>query len=97
MYTILQRCREEDPTLVTRFKPKKTEKTERREKSDKEDRKHKKIKEKERSLNLEKDASWNPPIPVPKKSSKHCGECSGCLQTENCGNCDSCRYFFFFF
>ncbi|XP_015188319.1 PREDICTED: CXXC-type zinc finger protein 1-like [Polistes dominula] len=75
------RCKEEDPTLITRYKPRKT---------DQEDRKHKKYKEKERSLRYEYDAPWDPTLV--KKSSKRCGECTGCLRTDNCGKCDACRH-----
>lgn len=77
---IMQRCREEDPTLITRYKPRRT---------DQDDRKHRKYKEKERGHRYEYDAPWDPR--VEKKSSKRCGECTGCLRTENCGKCDACR------
>lgn len=76
----MQRCREEDPTLVTRYKPRRT---------DQDDRKHKKYKEKERGHRYEYDAPWDPS--TEKKSSKRCGECTGCLRMENCGKCDACR------
>ncbi|XP_032691339.1 CXXC-type zinc finger protein 1 [Odontomachus brunneus] len=75
------RCKEEDPTLITRYKPRRTEQ---------EDRKHKKYKEKEREHRYEYDAPWDPS--VEKKSSKRCGECTGCQRTENCGKCDACRH-----
>lgn len=77
---IMQRCREEDPTLITRYKPRRT---------DQDDRKYRKYKEKERGHRYEYDAPWDPR--VEKKSSKRCGECTGCLRTENCGKCDACR------
>ncbi|XP_034937857.1 CXXC-type zinc finger protein 1 [Chelonus insularis] len=73
------RCREEDSSLITRYKPRKT---------DQEERKYKKYKEKERVHRYENDESWDPI----KKSSKRCGECNGCLRTENCGKCDPCRH-----
>lgn len=76
----VQRCREEDSTLVTRYKPKKSEQ---------DDRRLKKFKEKVRDHRYEFDASWDPN--VVKKSSKRCGECSGCLRNDNCGKCDACR------
>jgi COMPASS component SPP1 len=78
----MQRCREEDPTLVTRYKPRR---------SDQDDRKHRKYKdkEKEKGHRYEYDAPWGPS--VEKKSSKRCGECTGCLRVENCGKCDACR------
>ncbi|OXU25193.1 hypothetical protein TSAR_001574 [Trichomalopsis sarcophagae] len=81
------RCREEDPTLVTRYKPKKSERVE---KSEQDEHKHKRYKEKERVLRYEYDAAWDPA--TTKKSSKRCGECSGCLRTDNCGKCDACRH-----
>lgn len=67
--------------MITRYKPRKT---------DQEDRKHKKYKEKERAHRYEHDAPWDPTLV--KKSSKRCGECTGCLRTENCGKCDACRH-----
>jgi len=76
----IQRCREEDPTLITRYKPRRT---------DQDDRKHKKYNERERGYRYEYDAPYDPN--VEKKSSKRCGECTGCLRTENCGKCDACR------
>lgn len=76
-----QRCKEEDSTLVTRYKPRK---------SDQDDVKYKKYKEKVRTIRYENDAPWDPS--VVKKSSKRCGECSGCTRMENCGKCDACRH-----
>ncbi|CAB0044321.1 unnamed protein product [Trichogramma brassicae] len=82
------KCKEEDPTLQTRYKPKRSEKVD---KTDKDDRKHKKNKEKEKVSKYEKDEPYNPATIGQKKPSKHCGECRGCLRTENCGKCDNCR------
>ena len=81
MLKILQRCKEEDPTLVTQYKPKRL---------DREDRKHKKHREKERAHRHQSIIDWE--APVIKKSSKRCGQCTGCLRTDNCGKCDACRY-----
>ncbi|XP_014218351.1 CXXC-type zinc finger protein 1 [Copidosoma floridanum] len=81
------RCREEDPTLVTRYKVKKIERTE---KTDQEDRKHKKNKEKEKSFKYDYDSHWD--LSGTKKSPKKCGDCSGCVRTDNCGRCDACRH-----
>lgn len=76
------RCKEEDPTLVTQYKPKRSER---------EDRKHKKHREKEKERAYRHEPiNWD--APVVKKSSKRCGECTGCLRTENCGKCDACRH-----
>lgn len=78
---LFQRCKEEDPTLVTQYKPKRSER---------EDRKHKKHREKEKERAYRHEPiDWD--APVIKKSSKRCGECTGCLRTENCGKCDACR------
>ncbi|XP_063979517.1 CXXC-type zinc finger protein 1-like [Diachasmimorpha longicaudata] len=75
------RCREEDPSLVTRYKPRRTEQ---------DDRKVKKYKEKERAHRHDHDDAWD--TTIIKKSSKRCGECTGCLRTEDCGKCDACRH-----
>lgn len=75
--------------MITRYKPKKAERSE---KKDKDDRKHRKNKEKEKIVKYEYDGAYDPIKPVVKKSSKRCGECSGCLRSENCGKCDACRY-----
>lgn len=77
------RCREEDPSLVTRFKQKKNEQP------DQERNKFKKYKDKEHEPTYEYDATYDPTII--KKTSKRCGECSGCLRLENCGKCDQCK------
>ncbi|KAF7998561.1 hypothetical protein HCN44_010969 [Aphidius gifuensis] len=76
------RCREEDPSLVTRFKQKKIDQPE-------QERKYKKYKDKEHELRYEYDAPYDPTII--RKTSKRCGECSGCLRIENCGKCDQCK------
>ncbi|XP_057341133.1 CXXC-type zinc finger protein 1-like [Microplitis mediator] len=102
------RCREEDSTLITRYKPRKT---------DQEDRRFKKYRDKDgRSggnsssaaatgsstgpgaaggRRYEYDEPWVGDSLIVKKSSqssKRCGECNGCLRNENCGKCDPCRH-----
>ncbi|XP_028161120.1 CXXC-type zinc finger protein 1-like isoform X3 [Ostrinia furnacalis] len=75
------RCREEDPTLKTRFRPQKRENDA---DSGRDDRK-KKRKEKDHSEN--KSAK--------RVSTKDgCGDCPGCLQTTDCGHCDACEDMF---
>ncbi|CAH1978378.1 unnamed protein product [Acanthoscelides obtectus] len=73
------RCKEEDPTLVTRWKTKK-ERQERDDvqtaKTNSEDYRSKKRKERGESKN--------------DKKVKKCGECMGCYRTEDCGRCDVC-------
>lgn len=87
-----QKCREDDPTLITRYKPKKTERSEKTDRpKEKDDKKHKKNKEKERLVKYEHDTPYDPAHSSIKKSSKRCGECSGCVRSENCGKCDACR------
>ncbi|CAG5074950.1 Similar to Cfp1: CXXC-type zinc finger protein 1 (Drosophila melanogaster) [Cotesia congregata] len=87
------RCREEDSTLITRYKPRKTEQ---------EDRRFKKYRHKDgrtpgtgtgTGRGYEYDEPWaEEALIVKKPQSKRCGECSGCLRTENCGKCDPCRH-----
>lgn len=72
------RCREEDPTLVTRYKPRKREGE--RNTSGTDERKSKKRRDKMESLE-EKVRS----------SSKRCGRCAGCFRTEDCGRCEGCH------
>ncbi|XP_046395583.1 CXXC-type zinc finger protein 1-like isoform X2 [Ischnura elegans] len=73
-----ERCREEDPTLQTKYKPKKkdgVEKTTPVKESDEyygEGKREKKKKDK-------------------SKSSRRCGECIACYRTEDCGRCDFCK------
>ena len=83
-FCIDQRCRDEDPTLLTRYKPRKSDQDERKFKKHKE-----KAREERHDRRYEYDKSWDPELV--KKSSKRCGECNGCLRTENCGKCDPCR------
>ncbi|XP_050354170.1 CXXC-type zinc finger protein 1-like isoform X2 [Nymphalis io] len=71
------RCREEDPTLKTRFRPQKRENDG---DSGRDDRKKKR---------KEKDHSENKSSKRPVKDG--CGDCSGCLQTNDCGHCDACE------
>ncbi|XP_045776634.1 CXXC-type zinc finger protein 1-like isoform X3 [Maniola jurtina] len=76
------RCREEDPSLKTRFRPQKRE-------NDvdsvlgKDDRKKKR---------KEKDHSENKSSRRPAKDG--CGDCAGCLQIHDCGHCDACEDMF---
>ncbi|XP_067015248.1 CXXC-type zinc finger protein 1 isoform X2 [Anabrus simplex] len=72
------RCREEDPTLQTRYKPRKREGD--RITAGNDDRKTKKRKEKLDSFE-EKT----------KSSSRRCGRCAGCYRTEDCDQCEGCR------
>ncbi|CAG9814768.1 unnamed protein product [Phaedon cochleariae] len=76
------RCKEEDSTLVTRWKTKKEQREESASVSayaqtEAEDRKSRK--RKERSDGGKAD-----------KKIKKCGECVGCYRTEDCGRCDVC-------
>ncbi|XP_026760648.2 CXXC-type zinc finger protein 1-like [Galleria mellonella] len=72
------RCREEDPSLKTRFRPQKREnETE----SSRDDRK-KKRKEKDHSENKSSKRG---------STKDGCGECEGCRQTHDCGHCDACE------
>ncbi|CAG4931544.1 unnamed protein product [Parnassius apollo] len=76
-----ERCREEDPSLKTRFRP---QKRENEADSGRDDRK-KKRKEKDHSENKSS-----------KRSSikDGCGDCSGCLQEHDCGHCEACEDMF---
>ncbi|CAH0594112.1 unnamed protein product [Chrysodeixis includens] len=72
------RCREEDPTLKTRFRPQKRE-------NDGEvarDDRKKKRKEKDHSENK---SSKRP------STKDGCGDCAGCLQLNDCGHCEACE------
>ncbi|XP_041969950.1 CXXC-type zinc finger protein 1-like [Aricia agestis] len=70
------RCREEDPTLKTRFRPQKRENDG---DSGRDDRKKKKEKDHTESKST-------------KRSTKDgCGDCSGCLQLHDCGHCEACE------
>lgn len=89
-FCYLQRCREEDPSLTIRYKPKKSERVEKPDRRDQEERKHKKNREKERYKQFE-DANFQESN-FPKKPTKRCGACSGCLRLENCGKCDNCQH-----
>ncbi|CAH2094402.1 unnamed protein product [Euphydryas editha] len=71
------RCREEDPSLKTRFRPQKREHDP---DSGRDDRKKKR---------KEKDHSENKSSKRPVKDG--CGNCSGCLQTHDCGHCEACE------
>lgn len=73
-----ERCREEDPTLKTRFRPQKRE----NEGDSGKDDKKKKRKEKDYSENKSSK----------RVSTKDgCGDCTSCLQTHDCGHCDACE------
>ncbi|KAG5886882.1 hypothetical protein JTB14_024739 [Gonioctena quinquepunctata] len=70
------RCKEEDPTLITRWKTKKERDESASAQTNAEDRKTKKRKERGENKN--------------DKKIKKCGECMGCYKTEDCGRCDVC-------
>ncbi|KAL4705755.1 hypothetical protein ACJJTC_018354 [Scirpophaga incertulas] len=76
-----ERCREEDPTLKTRFRPQKRENDT---DSGRDDRKKKR---------KEKDYSENKSSKRPS-AKDGCGDCHGCLQTHDCGYCDACEELF---
>ncbi|PSN52659.1 CXXC-type zinc finger protein 1 [Blattella germanica] len=87
MIFLFARCREEDPTLVTRYKPRKREGE--RNTSGADERKVKKRKDKlETYDHLEDNKIKSSSL---SSSSKRCGQCPGCCRTEDCGRCDSCR------
>ncbi|XP_047034107.1 CXXC-type zinc finger protein 1 isoform X1 [Helicoverpa armigera] len=73
------RCREEDPTLKTRFRPQKREND-----SDIAPRDDRKKKRKE------KDHSENKSSKRPS-TKDGCGDCPGCLQMNDCGHCEACE------
>lgn len=75
------RCREEDPTLKTRFRP---QKRENEVDSGRDDRK-KQRKEKDHSENKSSKRT------IIKDG---CGDCPGCLQDYDCGHCDACEEMF---
>ncbi|XP_047512603.1 CXXC-type zinc finger protein 1-like isoform X1 [Pieris napi] len=71
------RCREEDPSLKTKFRPQKRE----NDGDSGRDEGRKKKKEKEYSENK-----------TSKRPAKDgCGDCPGCLQLNDCGHCDACE------
>ncbi|CAG9832145.1 unnamed protein product [Diabrotica balteata] len=72
---ICVRCKEEDPSLTTRWKTKK-EHDETFSLVGQEERKSRKRKERGENKN--------------DKKIKKCGECMGCYRTEDCGRCDVC-------
>ncbi|KAM3962563.1 LOW QUALITY PROTEIN: CXXC-type zinc finger protein 1 [Aphomia sociella] len=73
-----ERCREEDPSLKTRFRPQKREIDGDLAKDDSK----KKRKEKDHSENK---SSKRP------STKDGCGECEGCQQSHDCGHCDACE------
>lgn len=79
------RCREDDSSLITRFKPKKIDQP------DQERTKYKKYKDKDYDYD-NNTSSYQSNDQIIKKTSKRCGECSGCRRLENCGKCDPCRH-----
>ncbi|XP_069691399.1 CXXC-type zinc finger protein 1-like isoform X2 [Periplaneta americana] len=79
------RCREEDPTLITKYKPRKREGERTTPGAD--ERKVKKRKDKLESCDILEDKIKSPLT----SSSKRCGKCPGCYRTEDCGRCDGCR------
>lgn len=70
------RCKEEDPTLVSKWKTKRDKDDTYVAKTDTEERKARKKKERGENKN--------------DKKLKKCGECMGCYRTEDCGRCDVC-------
>lgn len=70
------RCREEDPTLVSKWKTKREKDDNYTVKTDTEERKSRKRKERGENKN--------------DKKVKKCGECMGCYRTEDCGRCEVC-------
>ncbi|PNF24443.1 CXXC-type zinc finger protein 1 [Cryptotermes secundus] len=81
------RCREEDPTLVTKYKPRKREGE--RTTPGTEERKAKRRKDKLDSCEILEDNNIKPlPLSSPLK---RCGKCLGCYRTDDCGRCDGCR------
>ncbi|XP_018568188.1 CXXC-type zinc finger protein 1 isoform X2 [Anoplophora glabripennis] len=70
------RCKEEDSTLVTRWKTKRERDEASSVQNNSEDRKSRK----------RKDRGEN----KTDKKTKKCGECMGCYRTEDCGRCDVC-------
>ncbi|XP_065205552.1 CXXC-type zinc finger protein 1-like [Planococcus citri] len=86
------RCRAEDPSLKTRFKPGSgratnesppPRKKEYKDKEDEENTKHR-GRRKHREANADKKSSH-------KKRSKQCGQCENCLRPEDCGRCSNCK------
>ncbi|XP_049828645.1 CXXC-type zinc finger protein 1-like isoform X1 [Schistocerca gregaria] len=73
------RCREEDPTLVTKYKPRKREGE--HSSSNAIDRQSRDRKRKEKVGSADEKT----------RMSKRCGRCKGCYRTEDCGHCDGCR------
>ncbi|KAJ8939720.1 hypothetical protein NQ314_011006 [Rhamnusium bicolor] len=70
------RCKEEDPTLVTRWRTKKERDESSTAQTNSEERKSRKRKERGENKT--------------DKKVKKCGECMGCYKTEDCGRCDVC-------
>ncbi|XP_023014579.1 CXXC-type zinc finger protein 1 [Leptinotarsa decemlineata] len=70
------RCKEEDPSLITRWKTKRERDESAPTQINAEDRKSRK----------RKDRGEN----KTDKKMKKCGECMGCYRTEDCGRCDVC-------
>eukprot|EP00066_Takifugu_rubripes_P001635 XP_003962964.1 PREDICTED: CXXC-type zinc finger protein 1-like [Takifugu rubripes] len=77
-------CREKDPSLEIKYRPKKN--------------KEKKETEPEREEKSDRDESCTPPPKTDrrrasqiKRSARMCGECDACLRTEDCAQCDFCK------
>uniref|UniRef100_A0A8P4KF33 CXXC-type zinc finger protein 1 n=1 Tax=Dicentrarchus labrax TaxID=13489 RepID=A0A8P4KF33_DICLA len=79
-------CRDRDPSLEIKYRPKKT-----KEKEEKES-------EQEREDKLDGDGRSTPQPKIDrrrgsqiKRSARMCGECDACLRTEDCAQCDFCK------
>ncbi|XP_077301187.1 CXXC-type zinc finger protein 1-like isoform X2 [Arctopsyche grandis] len=79
-----ERCRQEDPSLTTRFKPRKRERDDR-------DRDERKKKRKEHSENRIQQISDSSPEERVSASASTCGTCSGCTRVYDCARCDACQ------
>uniref|UniRef100_A0A1B6DE16 CXXC-type zinc finger protein 1 n=2 Tax=Clastoptera arizonana TaxID=38151 RepID=A0A1B6DE16_9HEMI len=77
------RCKEEDPTLQTRFRPKPG-----RGRYDSESRS---TVENQRKTERKKKEKQQVVVTSDKKGKRLCGQCSNCLKEEGCGYCTICR------
>lgn len=81
-----ERCREEDPTLKTRFKPQKREHDGETSGAGKDELK-KRRKDHSESKSFKKPQHHQSST----KDSSGCGGCPGCLRTQDCGQCEPCE------
>uniref|UniRef100_A0A3Q3FF57 CXXC finger protein 1 n=1 Tax=Labrus bergylta TaxID=56723 RepID=A0A3Q3FF57_9LABR len=81
-------CREFDPSLEIKYRPKKTKEKEEKEKESEAEREDKHDGDGSSTPQPRTDRRRGSQI---KRSARMCGECDACLRTEDCAQCDFCK------